>query len=60
VELVLKSHCLVKLPPVKKLTIGGLGGLPIGGLEFIRVSGLLKILLRLVNLALSIVFWLRL
>jgi len=60
VESVLKSYCLVGLPLVERLTLGGLGGLPIGGSGFIRVSGLLKVLLRSVGLALSVVFWLRL
>jgi len=60
VEPVLKSYCLVGLPFVKRLIIGGLGGLLIGGLGFIRVFGLLKVLLRLVGSALSIVPWLRL
>ena len=55
VEPVLKSHCLVGLPPVERLTVGGLGGLLIRGLGFIRVSGLLKVSLRLVGLTLSIV-----
>ena len=51
----LKSYYLVKLPPVERLTVGGLGGLLIGGLGFIRISSLLKVLLRSVGLALSIV-----
>ena len=55
VEPVLKSYYLVKLPPVKRLTAGGLGGLLIGGLGFIRVSSLLKVSLRSVGSALSIV-----
>ena len=55
VEPVLKSYYLVGLPPVKKLTVGGLRGLLIGGLGFIRVSGLLKVSLRSVGSALSIV-----
>jgi len=59
-EPVLKSYYLVKLPLVKRLTVGGLGGLLIEGLGFIRVSSLLKVSLRLVGLALSIVPWLRL
>ena len=48
---------MVGLPPVKRLIVGGLGGLLIGGLGFIRVFNLLKVLLRLVGLALSIVLW---
>ena len=52
---VLKSYCLVKLPPVERLTVGGLGGLLIGGSGSIRVSGLLKVSLRSVGLALSVV-----
>ena len=56
VEPVLKSYYLVRLPLIKRLTVGGLGGLLIGGLGFIRVSGLLKVSLRLVGLALNIVF----
>jgi len=57
---VLKSYYLVGLPPVKRLTVGGLGGLLIGGLGFIRVSGLLKVSLRSVGSALSMVPWLKL
>jgi len=60
VELVLKSYYLVGLPPIERLIIGGLRGLLIGGLGFIRVSSLLKVLLKLVGLALSIVLWSRL
>ena len=56
----LKSYYLVGLPPVKRLTVGGLGGLLIGGLGFIRVSGLLKVSLRSVGSALSMVPWLKL
>ena len=56
----LKSYYLVKLPPVERLTVKGLKGLLIGGLGFIRVSGLLKVSLRSVGLALSMVPWLRL
>ena len=52
VELVLKSYCLVGLPLVKRLIIGGLGA--------IRVFSLLKVSLRLVGLVLSVVPWLRL
>ena len=59
-ELVLKSYYLVGLPPIERLIIGGLRGLLIGGLGFIRVSSLLKVLLKLVGLALSIVLWSRL
>jgi len=55
-----KSHYLVGLPPIKRLIVGGLEGLLIGGSGFIRVFDLLKVLLRLVGLALSIMFWLRL
>jgi len=58
--LVLKSYYLIKLPLVKRLTVRGLGGLLIGGLGSIKVSDLLKVLLKLVGLALSIVPWLRL
>ena len=57
---VLKSYYLVKLPPVERLTVGGLKGLLIRDLGFIKVSGLLKVLLRLVSSALSIIPWLRL
>jgi len=57
---VLKSYYLVKLPPVERLTVGGLKGLLIGDLGFIRVFGLLKVSLRLVGSALSIVPWSRL
>jgi len=60
VEPVLKSYYLIELLPVKRLTVRGLGGLLIRGLGFIRVSGLLKVSLRLVGLTLSVVFWLRL
>jgi len=60
VEPVLKSYYLIELPPIKRLIIRGLRGLLIGGLGSIRVFGLLKVSLRLVGLALSIVFWLRL
>ena len=56
----LKSYYLVELPFIKRLIIGSLGGLLIGGLKFIRVFSLLKVLLRLVGLVLSVVFWLRL
>jgi len=56
----LKSYCLVKLPPIKRLTVGGLGGLLIGGLGSIRVSGLLKVSLRSVGSVLSVVPWLKL
>ena len=59
-KLVLKSYYLVGLPPIKRLTAGGLGGLLIGGLGSIRVFGLLKVSLRLIGLALSVVFWLKL
>ena len=58
--MVLKSYYLVELPPVKRLIVGGLGGLLIGGLGFIKVFSLLKVLLRLVNSVLSIIFWLKL
>jgi len=57
VEPVLKSYCLVGLPFVERLTVGGLGGLLIGGSGSIRVSGLLKVLLRSVGSALSMVPW---
>jgi len=60
VKPVSKSHCLIRLPPVERLTVGGLGGLLIGGLGSIRVSGSLKVSLRLVGSALSVVLWLRL
>jgi len=60
VEPVLKSYYLIELPLIKKLTPGGLGGLLIGGLGFIKVSGLLKVLLRLIGLVLSVVLWSRL
>jgi len=50
-----KSYYLVGLPFIKRLTLGGLRGLLIGGLGSIRVSGLLKVLLRLISLVLSIV-----
>ena len=60
VEPVSKSHCLIGLPPVERLTAGGLGGLLIGGSGSIRVSGLLKVSLRSVGLVLSVVPWLRL
>ena len=60
VEPVSKSYYLVGLPLVKRLTAGGLGGLLIGGLGFIRVFGLLKVSLRSVGLALSMIPWLRL
>jgi len=59
-ELVLKSYYLVGLLPIERLTVGGLGGLLIGGSGSIRVSGLLKVLLRSVGSALSIIPWLRL
>ena len=59
-EPVLKSYYLVGLPPIKRLIIGGLRGLLIGGSGFIKVSSLLKVLLRLVGLALSVVPWLKL
>jgi len=55
-----KSYCLVGLPPIERLTAGGLKGLLIGGLGFIRVSSSLKVLLRSVGSALSVVLWLRL
>jgi len=55
-----KSHYLIELPPIKRLTAKGSGGLLIGGSGSIRVSGLLKVSLRLVGSALSIVPWLRL
>jgi len=60
VKPVLKSYYLLKLPLVKRLTVGGLKGLLIGDLGFIRVFGLLKVSLRLVGSALSIVPWSRL
>ena len=60
IKLVSKSYYLVELPFIKRLTVGGLGGLLIGGSGFIKVFGLLKVLLKLVGLMLSIVPWLRL
>ena len=43
VEPVLKSYYLVRLPLIKRLTVGGLKGLLIGGLGFIKVFSLLKV-----------------
>jgi len=54
-EPVLKSYYLVGLPLIKRLIIRGLRGLLIKGLGFIKVFGLLKVLLRLIGLILSII-----
>jgi len=58
--LVLKSYYLIGLPPIERLIVGGLGSLLIGGLKSIKVSGLLKVSLKSVGSALSVVPWLRL
>ena len=55
IKSVLKSYYLIKLPLVKRLTVKGLRGLLIEGLKFIKVSGLLKVSLRLIGSALSII-----
>ena len=53
-------YYLIKLLFVERLIVGGLGGLLIRGLGFIKVFSLLKVLLKLVGLVLSIIPWLRL